>query len=104
MGASAIDGPVVVYGNLGNIEAGVLSTEAAPDPNSDAGPSMFYQGDARFDPRIIVLKNKIQGWTGMAQGFLAMDILESVRCIPATHSTTNLVNAANPANGTPFTL
>ena len=103
MGANNFEGPQFVYGNLGNIEAGTLSSEAVPDPNQDAGPSMFYQGIGIFDPRVLFLKDKITGWTGMAPGWLGMTEIESVRNIPATHSATLLVNAVNPAS-VPFTL
>jgi hypothetical protein len=104
MAATITDGPDFVYGNLANIEANVLSPEAVPDPNADAGPSMFFQGDGVLDPRIIFLKDKIIGFTGVVQGFLAMDILESTRSIPATAGAANIAAAQTVASGVPMTL
>lgn len=104
MAATIIDGPEFVYGNLGNIEAGVLSPSAVPDPNQDAGPSMFFQGDGLLDPRILFLKDKVQGYTGVAAGWLAMDIIESARTIPAAASAVNIAAAQTVTTGVPMTL
>src|SRR5271166_2988797 len=110
MGASTIDGPEFVYGNLGNIPGGTLSSAtiqgqgAVHDPNLDAGPSMFFQGSGLLDPRVLFLKDKIQGWTGMAPGWLAMDIIESARTIPSTAAVNNIVVAQNITSLTAMTL
>lgn len=104
MAATIADGPEFIYGNLGNIEAGVLSTEAVPDPNPDAGVSMFYQGEGQLDPRVIFLKDKIIGFTGVAPGWLGMNLFESARTIPATASATNIAAGQTVASGTAMTL
>jgi hypothetical protein len=105
MAATIIDGPEIVYGNLGNIEAGVLSPEAVPDPNQDAGPNLCFQGEGVLDPRLIFLKDKMIGYTGMAQAAFMVPELESVRQIPVTASATNIIaTAAHTVAGTPFAL
>lgn len=105
MAATLEDGPDIIYGNLANIPFGTLvSDSAAPDPNQDAGPSMFFQGEALIDPRFILIKDKVVGFTGVVPGHLAMDICESVRTIPAALSATNIAAGQGVTSGTPMTL
>lgn len=104
MAASLMYGPEIISGNLTNIEAGVLSPEAVPDPNQDAGPSMFFMGDAVLDPRLILNKDKITGFTGVVQAHLTMNILESARIIPSALAAANIAAAANAVSGTAMTL
>lgn len=104
MAATALDGALIVYGDLANIPAGLLTTEGAPDPNPDAGPSLFFQGDGIVDPRIIYSKDKVLGWRGSVQSHKDMSVLETVRAIPIALSSTAISAAVAVASGTAMTL
>lgn len=107
MAATIIDGPEFIYGNLGNIPSGVFGAtgqNAVPDPNSDAGPSMFFQGEGLMDPRVLFQKDKVQGFTGVVPGWLNEYTIESVRTIPAAASATNIVTTTTFTSGTAVTL
>lgn len=104
MAATNLDGPEIVYGNLANIPAGTVSTAPVPDPNQDAGPSIFYQGTSVPDPRLIFVKDKVVGFTGVVQSFLSMAELESVRTCPAGLSGIAIAAAANVVSGVPMVL
>ena len=101
---SAFDGPLGVYGNLANIPAGTLATLGEPDPNADAGPSLFYQWSGLFDPRIIYPKDKVTGYWGSLQGFLPLPLLRSISQIPAQTASNNIAAAQNATSGTALTL
>jgi hypothetical protein len=104
MGVSAVDGAFVVWGDLSNIPAGMLSPEAVPDPNSDAGPSLFFQGIGIPDARTLYVKDKVQGWRGSVQAHYDIPELESTRQIPVALSTTGISAAVAVVSGTAMTL
>ena len=105
MAATITDGPDIVYGDLTKIPQNSLVTgSGAPDPNPDAGPSMFYQGEALIDPRFLFPKDKVVGFTGVVPGHLAMDIVESTRQIPVALSSTIIAAAQGVTSGTAMTL
>lgn len=104
MAATALDGALIVYGDLANIPAGLLTTEGVPDPNSDAGPSLLFQGHAVIDPRVLYVKDKILGWRGSVQSHFDMSVLETVRAIPIALSTTAISAAVAVVSGTGMTL
>jgi hypothetical protein len=60
------------------------------DPNSDAGPSLFYQGIGILDPRMAYMKDKVQGYTGVVQAFQDAMEIRSVSAVPAPVSAVNI--------------
>jgi hypothetical protein len=60
------------------------------DPNSDAGPSLFYQGIGILDPRFAYMKDKVQGYTGVVQAYQDLTELRSVAAVPAPTSAVNI--------------
>ena len=58
MATSIIDGPQHVYGSMAG-EASPPQTYPIIDPDTDAGPSMFYQGTSVPDPRFIYQKDRV---------------------------------------------
>ncbi len=104
MADTIIDGPLSVYGNLGNIPAGLVYPGAVPDLNPDAGPSKFYQGTSVLDVRMLYLKDRVIGWTGVEQAVMNGPLFRSINQIPAAYGAAQIAAAQNPANGTPLTL
>ena len=101
MATSQFDGPLHVSGSMQAFLAAAFGSPVA-DPNSDAGPSLFYQGTGVLDPRIVYLKDKVQGYTGVVQGFQAQNWLKSVGQIPAALSASNIASVAGTTSGTAF--
>lgn len=102
MGATTLDGPVYISGDLQPIPAGYGSP--VPDPNQDAGPSMTFQGDGYPDSRYPFLKDKVQGYTGVVPVHMNHPFFQSVDAIPAALGAATIAAAANVANGVPMTL
>lgn len=74
------------------------------DPNTDAGPSLFYQGTGVLDPRLVYQKDKVQGYSGVVQAFMAQPYLKSVGQIPAALGTAKIAALANVVTGVAMTL
>lgn len=103
MATSIFDGPLHVPGTMQAFLAAYFGSPVA-DPNSDAGPSLFYQGTGILDPRLVYLKDKVQGYTGVVQSFTAQSQYRSIGQIPAAIGTANVAAAANVVSGTAMTL
>lgn len=103
MATSIFDGPLHVPGSMQAFLAAYFGSPVA-DPNPDAGPSLFYQGDGIFDPRLVYLKDKVQGNTGVVQGFASLAWFKSVSAVPAALATNNIAAAQNVVSGTAMTL
>ena len=99
---SDIDGPFYTYGNTAGFTAAV-GGYALPDPNSDAGPNVSYQGNGLLDVRYIFAKDRLNGASIQPVHYL-MPRLSSARQIPAAVSTSNIAAAANVVSGTAMTL
>lgn len=105
MSTATFDGPLHTSGDMQAIPAAVGGTNGAvPDPDTDAGPSAFFQGIAVPDVRYIYLKDKVQGYTGVVPALLAGTSMVLVNQIPAATSTTRIAAAAAVTNGTAMTL
>lgn len=89
-------------GAMQSIPASVGSP--VPDPDPDAGPSMFYQGTAIPDPRFIYLKDKVSGYTGVVPMTYESGLYLLSDQIPAAHTTTGIAAAANVVASTAMTL
>lgn len=103
MATSIFDGPLHVPGTMQAFLAAYFGFPVS-DPNQDAGPSLFYQGTGILDPRIVYLKDKVQGYTGVVQAFAEQPQLRSIGQIPAAIGTANIAAAANVVSGTAMTL
>lgn len=103
MASSIIDGPFFAYGNLGNIMASVFGS-AVSDPNPEAGPSGFYQGNCFIDPRFYFNKDQVQGYAGKVPMHFSQPGARSVSQIPAAVSTSNVAGAQGVTSGTAMTL
>lgn len=103
MASTELDGPLIVYGRMGNIQPGV-SNENVPDPNSDAGPSLFYQGAGIPDVRFWFPKDQVVGYKGRVPSMLDLSYLQSVEQVPAASGTALIAAAANVTSGVAMTL
>lgn len=88
MGATIFDGPLVSSGNMAEILSapgqGQAGSVSVPDPNTDRGPSLMFQGIAVPDIRFTFGKDKVQGYTGMVPGMLVSPLMHSINQIPMT--------------------
>src|SRR6185437_1131563 len=103
MGATIIDGAFYAYGDMGNLQ-NPLGTVVLSDPNSDRGPSVFFQGTGLRDLRIFFPKDKVAGYRGVVPSIYSSPELISIDQIPAAVGTANIAAAANVTNGTAMTL
>ena len=102
MTATNLDGPLFVYGNMAGLLAAIGS--ALPDPNLDAGPSVFFQGHAIPDVRYVFQKDQVAGYTGRVPGHADGVDIQSVDAVPAALGAATIAAAQNATNGTAFTL
>lgn len=102
MAASALTGPLIVYGSLGNMPAAFAGP--LPDPQTDVGPSAFYKGTAILDPRFIYPKDQVTGYAAKVGTHFMEPTLRSVGAVPAALASNNIAAAANANNGVPMTL
>lgn len=102
MAATSFDGPTHVVGNMQALPATVGS--AVPDPNTDAGPSITFMGDALPDIRFPYMKDKVGGYVGVVPAALSLSYMQSVDQIPAALANNNIAAAQNVVNGTAMTL
>lgn len=103
MGASIFDGPLYQYGNMGSMTAAIFGM-SEPDPNTDAGPSGVFQGEAMLDPRWWFPKDQIQGRTGVLPAHFMAPTLRSVNQIPAAFGTATIAPLANAVSGVAMVL
>jgi hypothetical protein len=104
MATSIIDGPWHVSGAMQPLAATDFGSGGVPDPNNDASPSLFYQGVGIPDPRLVYLKDKVTGYTGVVQAFQSMPTLQSVNQIPAALGAALIAAAQNVVINVPMTL
>lgn len=104
MATDIVDGPWHVSGAMQPLPASTFGSGGVPDPNPDASPSLFYQGTGIPDPRLVYLKDKVAGYTGVVQAFLSQPWLKSIGQIPAALATNNIAAAQNVVSGTAMTL
>lgn len=106
MAQSALSGPIGVYGNLDQLPASIIGAPPGPvlDPNTDAGPSFFYQWAYVPDVRFVFPKDQVTGRSGVVAGLSDAPALKSIGQIPAAVSTTNIAGAQNATSGTAMTL
>lgn len=105
MATSIIDGPLHVSGVTQPVPTSVGGTAfPVPDPNSDAAPSLFYQGVCLPDPRLIYMKDQVQGRLGAVQAFMSSPRLKSIGQIPAATAANNIVVAQNTTINTALTI
>ena len=102
MAVSANDGPLHVYGLMAALAAGYGSP--VPDPDQDAGPSLFYQGTCIPDVRFPFLKDKVPGYTGVVPAHFSAPISAVVDQIPAATATANIAALQAAAIGVPMVL
>lgn len=101
MATTVNSGPIIIYGGMNyNPTIGA----AYNDFNVDAGPSVSYQGDALFDPRMAFSADYIQGRAGVIPSFVNLPYLQSVDQIPAAFAIANIAVAANVVSGVAMTL
>ena len=103
MATTIFDGPLHVPGSMQAMLAAYFGQGVA-DPNTDAGPSLFYQGTAILDPRLWYQKDKVVGNSGVVQAFMQSAPVRSIAAIPAAIATNNLATAQNVVSGTALTL
>src|SRR5882757_5982753 len=102
MATTIIDGPWHVSGSTQALNAPFSPVE--PDPNSDAGPSLFYQGEGILDPRLFYPKDQVVGGKGVVQAFYTTPRLKSIGQIPAAIATNNIATVQHVVSGTAMTL
>lgn len=103
MANTQFSGPLSVSGNLSNAPSAYFGSPIA-DPNADAGPSKFYQGTAILDPRMWYAKDKVTGFTGVEQGFIASFLMKTCDYIPPALAANNIAAAQGVTSGTAMTL
>lgn len=97
------NGPIFVYGDLTKLLSGVVGS-ALPDPNTDAGPSAFYQGEGVVDPRWVFLKDSVVGRIGIVPSLFNQPTVTSALGIPAALATNNIAAAQGVTSGVAMTL
>lgn len=93
MSTSIWDGPVHVYGDMGNLVDPSTGLVIVPDPNSDGGPSLMFQGVGILDFRFFYTKDKVQGYTGVVPAHYHIPTIVSINQIPGTVQTNNIAAA-----------
>jgi len=74
------------------------------DPNTDASPSLFYQGTGVPDPRVMYQKDRVQGGAAVVPAFFAPARMKSTGQIPAALGAANVAAAQHPVLNTAMTL
>ena len=103
MATSIFDGPLHVPGSMQAYLAAYFGSPVV-DPNLDAGPSLFYQGVGMLDCRMAYMKDKVQGYTGVVQGFHDLTEVRSVGAVPAALGATNIAGGQVTTSGTALAL
>jgi hypothetical protein len=98
MSITAFSGPVISYG-----QNTVGSNPSITDYNPDLGPSLFWGGVARIDPRPNFNYTPGQNFGAFTAGFATSDA-QTISYAPYTLSTSAIAAAANVVSGTAMTL
>ena len=98
MSITAFSGPVISYG-----QNTVGSNPSITDYNPDLGPSLFWGGVARIDPRPNFNYIPGQNFGAFTAGFATSDA-QTISYAPYTLSTSAIAAAANVVSGTAMTL
>jgi hypothetical protein len=93
MTISALSGPVVAFGQ-----------GPFPDYNPEAGPSLFFAGQAILDPRAPYNYDPGQDFGAVNAGFLGTSNILTLNSIPYTKAVAAVAAAANVVGGTAMTL
>lgn len=104
MAASIWSGPLHSYGDMGNLVDPATGLVIVPDPNSDGGPNLAFQGNGLFDFRYFYPKDKVQGYTGVVPAHYHNTTMVSASQIPGTVQTNNIAAAQTVTSGTAMTL
>lgn len=104
MATSIWDGPQHSYGDMGNLVDPSTGLVIVPDPNSDSGPDLSFQGVGLLDFRYFYPKDKVQGYTGVVPSHYHNTTVVSANQIPGTIQTNNIATAATVTSGTAMTL
>lgn len=104
MGASIWNGPLHAYGDMGNLVDPTTGLVIVPDPNSDAGPDLSFQGIGLLDFRYFYPKDKVQGYVGVVPAHYHNTTMVSANQIPGTVQTNNIAAAQTVTSGTAMTL
>lgn len=108
MSATQMDGPIHISGDTAQIldsaGQGQADSVAVPDPNTDAGPSLFFQGMGVLDPRFTYLKDKVTGYSGMVPSHLSNPFIVSINQIPVAINLNIIAGAQTLTSGTAMTL
>lgn len=103
MSTSIWNGPLHSYGDMGNL-IDANGNVIVPDPNSDAGPDLAFQGNGIPDFRYFYAKDKVQGYVGTVPAHYHVPTLIAINQIPGTVQTNNIAAAQTVTNGTAMTL
>lgn len=103
MANTQFDGPLTVSGDLSGAPSAYFGSPIA-DPNTDAGPSKFYQGTSILDPRMWYPKDKVTGYMGVEQAFLISGYLKTCNYIPPALAANNIAAAQGVTSGVAMTL
>lgn len=103
MPTTIFDGPLAIYGNMGNLQS-PGGTIAVSDPNTDRGPSLVFEGIAEPDIRFSFLKDKVEGYTGMVPSLIHNPFSSTTEQIPTASAANNIAAAQGVASGTAMTL
>lgn len=93
MSISALSGPVVSFGQ-----------GPFPDYNPEAGPSLFFAGQAIMDPRAPYNYDPGQDFGALNAGFLGTSNILALNAIPYTKAVQAIAVNANVVGGTAMTL
>lgn len=105
MAASAKSGPEFIFANLSAMQAAIFGSNGAiPDPDTDAGPSGFYQGLGILDPRILYTKDQVTGFTGVVASHFMAPHLKSIGAVPSATAANNIAANQHVVSGTAMTL
>lgn len=104
MGATNFDGPIYVYGDLGQLVSSVGGPVIEPSPNPDRGPSGFFAGYGLPDVRVTFLKDQVDGYTGHVPSLLARGVISQVNTIPILHAVANIAAGVTVTTATPIPL
>src|SRR5688572_26204004 len=93
MGITAITGPFVSFGET------QTSSGAVQEYNSQAGPSLFYQGVALMDGRGYYSYKPGQGATEKVYGWLGSDSVVAVNQVPTTAAENSIAATQSATTG-----
>jgi hypothetical protein len=104
MADTDIDGPLLVYGDTGNLYNQPSGVAAFLDPNASRGPSMFFQSTTFQDLRVFFQKDRAAGSYGITPSNFHAPSFYSADTIPTALASNNIAAAQAVANGVAMTL